>query len=68
MVLPAQRRDGLYSIIKVGRNLCRLITIFEPVIRRLYPNNAALHAALTAANAACATLVAAAVAEKDAGV
>lgn len=68
MVLPAQRRDGLFSLIKVSTRLCRLITTFEPVIRRLYPTNVALHAALTAALTACSVLATEAQKEKDAGI
>jgi hypothetical protein len=36
--------------------MCNLIVKFTPVITELYPGNAALLAALAAANAACATL------------
>lgn len=56
MSFTVNRRDGLYSLDKVARNLCRLITAFTPTIQRLYPSNAALLAALAAANAACAVL------------
>jgi hypothetical protein len=49
-------RDGFYSLRKVSRELCRLIVAFEPTIRRLYPNNAALHLALDAAMLACQEL------------
>lgn len=47
------RRDGFYSLRKVAREMCRLITLFTPIIRGLYPNNTALQAALAAAMAAC---------------
>lgn len=62
------RRDGLSSLIAVARKLCRLITEFEPVIRRLYPDNTALLAALAAAAAACRTLEAEAAKQKAPGV
>jgi hypothetical protein len=52
------RRTGLPTINRVARELCRLITVFSPIIQRTYPNNPALLAALEAANAACAVLVA----------
>lgn len=51
------RRTGLPSLRVVAREMCRLVTKFTPVIQRLYPENAALTAALLAANAACAELV-----------
>lgn len=50
------RRLGVPSLIDVAKEMCRLITLFSPIIQRAYPNNAALLAALAAANAACATL------------
>jgi hypothetical protein len=58
MAFNVQRRDGFYSIRKAARQMCRFIFTFTPVIQRLYPSNAALHAALAAANAACEALVA----------
>jgi len=50
------RRDGLRSIQRAARVLCRLIFIFSPVIARKFPNNAALLAALSAALVACEEL------------
>jgi hypothetical protein len=50
------RRNGIFSIREVARNMCRLITFFEPVLRAQYPNNTALQAALSAAMAACGVL------------
>lgn len=52
------RRTGLPSLRVVAREMCRLVTKFTPVIQSLYSENAALMAALLAANAACAELVA----------
>lgn len=49
-------RNGVPTMIKVAQNLCRLIVKFSPVITVQYPTNAALLAALAAANAACAAL------------
>lgn len=50
------KRTGFYSIRQVAREMCRLITIFSPIIRNLYPANTALQAALAAAQAACEEL------------
>ena len=52
------RRTGLPSLRTVAREMCRLLTKFDPVIRALYGDNTTLIAALEAANAACAVLVA----------
>ena len=62
------RRDGLFSLQRTARELCRLVTAFTPVITRLYPGNAALLAALAAANTACAVLEAEVTAQKVEGV
>jgi len=51
------RRIGFYSLRKVGRELCRLIYVFTPIIRREFPDSLALLAALEAANVACDALV-----------
>jgi len=50
------RRTGVPSLITVAKRMCDLITRFSPIIQRLYPENTALHAALAAANSACAVL------------
>jgi len=50
------KRDGLRSIVRVARILCRLIFTFSPIITRKFPNNAPLLAALAAALAACEEL------------
>lgn len=49
-------RTGVPSLMQIAKRLCDLITKFTPVIIRVYPDNAALHAALAAANTACAAL------------
>lgn len=54
---PVNRRDGLPTILKVARELCRLLTKFTPKIIELYPDNTALHDALNDAAAVCAVLV-----------
>ena len=50
------RRTGVPSLMFVARRMCALIAKFTPVIQHLYPTNAALMAALAAANAACSVL------------
>lgn len=50
------RRTGVPALMIVARRMCQLITDFTPIITTLYGSNAALMAALAAANAACATL------------
>jgi len=50
------RRTGIPSLLETARILCLLVTKFSPTIIRLYPNNAALLAALAAANTACSVL------------
>lgn len=68
MTFQVQRRDGLYSLQRTARELCRFIVEFSPVIRRLYPTNTALHDALDAALAACTVLEQQVTAEKEQGV
>lgn len=50
------RRTGVPALMMIAMELCRLITKFTPIITQLYPTNAALLAALAAANAACSVL------------
>lgn len=50
------RRTGVPTMMAVARRLCTLIVKFTPVIQQLYGGNAALMAALAAANSACAAL------------
>jgi len=50
------KRDGLRSIQRVARLLCRLIFVFSPIIQRKFPNNPALLTALAAALVACEEL------------
>lgn len=50
------RRTGVPSLLDAARELCRLLAKFNDIIVLLYPSSPALHAALAAANAACATL------------
>jgi hypothetical protein len=68
MTWAISRRDGLFSLQRAARELCRLVTAFTPVITRLYPTNTALLAALAAANTACAVLEAEVTAQKEPGV
>lgn len=50
------RRTGIPIIQTIAQKLCKYVTRYSPVIAKLYPSNAALLAALTAAAAACQTL------------
>lgn len=52
----ATKRTGVPTLMSIARALCLAITKFTPLIAQRYPENAALLAALAAANAACATL------------
>jgi len=63
-----QRRDGLYSIQKTARLLCRFIVDFSSVIQRLYPANEALQTALAAALVACQALELEVSAQREVGV
>lgn len=50
------RRTGAPTIRKIAIRLCQLITKYQGVIKLAYPDATALHAALTAAAAACQVL------------
>jgi hypothetical protein len=50
------QRNGVPTMMKVAQRLCQLIVKFTPLITSQYPSNAALHAALASANAACSAL------------
>jgi len=52
------KKIGFYSIRFYARKMCFYIQLFEPVIRKAYPNSTALHLALDAAMLACGALVA----------
>lgn len=49
-------RTGVWTLRHVAHRLCKYITKFTPTLTALYPENAALLAALAAANAACGAL------------
>lgn len=51
-------RNGIPSILQIAQRLCQLVVKFTPIITAQYPSNAALQAALAAANVACAELAA----------
>jgi len=51
------RRTGLTSIRHLAQQLCRLVSAFDPIIRRVFPDSPELHTALTVALAACQVLV-----------
>lgn len=50
------KRTGIPSLLDVSKESCRLLSKYGPVITVLYSSNAALLAALAAAQAACAEL------------
>jgi hypothetical protein len=50
------QRTGVPTLIKIAQRMCQVIVQFAPIIQRAYPSNAALHAALAAAMAACSVL------------
>lgn len=49
-------RTGVPTLLGLARQLCKYVAKYGTVIAALYPSNTALLAALSAANAACATL------------
>jgi len=49
-------RTGVPTLIYIAQQLCKYVVKFTPAIERLYPANAALLAALEAANSACGVL------------
>lgn len=49
-------RTGVYSLTKTANRMCQLILAYGWVIRKVFPSNNALHAAIDAAAAACAVL------------
>lgn len=55
-VLP--RRIGFYSLRKTALAMCKYTIAFTPIIKKFFPDAVALHAALAAANAACALVIA----------
>jgi hypothetical protein len=51
-------RNGVPTMLQVAQKLCQLIVKFTPTLTAEFSGNAALLAALAAANAACAALAA----------
>lgn len=49
-------RTGIWTLNQLAKKMCAAIVTFTPIIQRTFPENAALQAALSAANAACAVL------------
>lgn len=49
-------RTYVPTLIEIAQQMCKYIVIGAPIIRRLYPNNALLLAALDAALLACQEL------------
>lgn len=54
--IPA--KIGFYTIRKLAYGMCKALPKFSPIIRATFPENAALLAALAAAEASCGVLVA----------
>ncbi len=52
------KRTGLRTIRDLAARACKLIAAFTPIIKRAYPDETALHAALAALNVACEIMVA----------
>lgn len=53
MSFIVNRRSGLPTLLELAKKMCRIIVTFTPAIQKLYGENAALMAALAAANVAC---------------
>jgi hypothetical protein len=57
-VLPENAaNNGLPSLQKTAKALCRVVTAFAPIVRAQYPANTELMAALTLAETVCSALV-----------
>lgn len=54
---PVPQRIGFYTLRKLAYGMCKALPAFTPLIRKAYPNNAALLAALAAAEVACHALI-----------
>lgn len=50
------QRTGVPTLISVAEAMCKYIVRFTPLIEKAFPGNAALAAALIAANSACTVL------------
>lgn len=50
-------KNGLVSLNRTARAMCRIVTAYAPIIRAQYPENANLMLALTAAETACTLIV-----------
>lgn len=48
--------DGLASIVKLGKAICRITQAFSPIIKAKYPESPNILALLTAIDAVCALL------------
>lgn len=48
--------DGLQSMDKLAKQLCRIVSAFAPIIRNKFPENDALMAALLSAETMCSLL------------
>lgn len=50
-------RNGVPTLLKISRVMCRYVAVFSPGLRTAFASNAALLVALTAAETACGLLV-----------
>lgn len=57
--LAAQKRDGMTTIINLGKTMCRLVLSFKPVILAKYSTVPSIVALLSAIEAVCELLPAA---------
>lgn len=55
--LADREKDGVATLLKLARALCFAVNKFAPIIRAKYGSNAALMAALAAAETMCTTFI-----------
>jgi hypothetical protein len=53
---PMTQRTGVPTLINTASKMCKIILLFSPTIRRIYPDAVVLHLALETAMAACGEL------------
>jgi hypothetical protein len=63
----SKQKTGVPTLMQVSKRMCDAVSRFTPAIYRHYSTNAALLAALAAAQAACAVLQAELAKERDYG-
>lgn len=50
------KRTGVTSLRQVAKTLCRLVLDYGEIIKKIYPDNTALHLAIDTADVACHAL------------